>query len=622
MLKKVLCVVLALVLALGTMSVVGFAATADDLAAAVAKLPDDYNAQFYNDETVAAIKAAKAAAAAGTDINGAIALCNEAYALATAEDVDDWGGNYYVNRDESKAVVNYKVSADKTTVKPGETISVTVSYKSNFYVAAGSFALAYDCNALEFVSGTPSSALTCLDIMDSNPNSIKGLYGYVPMEWNYADADGKTADEKFNVITTKFTNNISKSTATTEVWYPSEMMDVITYTFKANENITEGTGKIFIDDTLRNSYFEYETDFDFYEAVFYVERGSGQYVLTQYDKMDGLKVEGCMGIDFQASYDQTYVYEAGNGAEVYTSTDVYGTSDVAVNGVAIDVEIASSKPANYDALNAAIAEAANYSKDAYTADSYKALEDALAAADELADDLTTEEQKLIDDATAAIYAAIKGLVRQQAAGCPITSVAPAGDVRLGQYANLNVVVEGSPVKLRFVDENAASSTIDRTAASVLDIVDNGDGTETWTVKFYAGALESVYTVYARFDEAWNEAGYVFDLVASNPDVLDDRFISYDIVDDVDGVVYEGVNTIIVKTGVDVTKVQFMKDGNTWTYGIDSTPTVYSDADGVRTWTCKLNLVTLGDNTFDIRTRTTKSSFVATGEKLDVLVYSK
>ena len=159
MLKKVLCVVLALVLALGTMSVVGFAATADDLAAAVAKLPDDYNAQFYNDETVAAIKAAKAAAAAGTDINGAIALCNEAYALATAEDVDDWGGNYYVNRDESKAVVNYKVSADKTTVKPGETISVTVSYKSNFYVAAGSFALAYDCNALEFVSGTPSSAL-------------------------------------------------------------------------------------------------------------------------------------------------------------------------------------------------------------------------------------------------------------------------------------------------------------------------------------------------------------------------------------------------------------------------------------------------------------------------------
>ena len=64
----------------------------------------------------------------------------------------------------------------------------------------------------------------------------------------------------------------------------------------------------------------------------------------------------------------------------------------------------------------------------------------------------------------------------------------------------------------------------------------------------------------------------------------------------------------------------MKKGNTWTYtGSNAT---FVDADGVRTWTIKMNFSELGDQSFDIRTRTVKSTFTSTGATMDVTVFSK
>ena len=85
MVKKVLSVVLALVLAVGVCAVAVSASTVDDLNAIVAKLPSDYNARFYNDETSAAIANAKEVAAAAlasgeqADIDNAVAVCQAAY---------------------------------------------------------------------------------------------------------------------------------------------------------------------------------------------------------------------------------------------------------------------------------------------------------------------------------------------------------------------------------------------------------------------------------------------------------------------------------------------------------------------------------------------------------------
>ena len=621
MLKKVLCVVLSLVLALGAMSVGVFAATADEIATAVAKLPTDYNAQFYNDKTVAAIQAAKDAAAAGAD--NAVELCEAAYALVTEEAYDAFDAPYFVNRDESKAVVNYNINTDTSKIKPGETFDVTISIQSNFAIGSGRLSLAYDNRVLEVVDSThPVEMETYLkyiapsyDFM--NPDNSD----FVPMEWLYDD-NGEAAIDNYNLVSLPFA--CSAATAP-KVWFPQNAAEeVFTVTFKVKDDAADGVAKVFVDDTLNCSYFEYETDEYFLEDLLGFNRANDTevYPSTYTPNYEGGRYSnGSTAYDVLAMYDQTTVY-GGTGAETYTSTDVYGGREVAVNGVAINMEIASTKPADYTKLEAAVVEAGKYSANDWTAETYGKLADAVAAAENCDPNLTEEQQATIDALEAAIYTAIEGLVRQQAAGCPIESITANGEIKYLQYANLSVVVKDAPaMKVRFVNEVGATRTYAADNENVKSITDNGDGTETWVISVPAAKLEETYTVYVRYaDTGWNEIGYVYDMVAVDPEVLDDRFISYDIVDDYEGAIYFGVNTIEVVTGLDVSKVQFMKKGNTWTYtGSNAT---FVDADGVRTWTIKMNFSELGDQSFDIRTRTVKSTFTSTGATMDVTVFSK
>lgn len=622
MLKKVLCVVLSLVLALGAMSVGVFAATADEIAEAVALLPTDYNAQFYNDETIAAIQAAKAAAAAGAD--NAVELCEAAYALVTEEAYDAYDAPYFVNRDESKAVVNYNINTDVSKVKPGDTFDVTLTVQTNFAIGSGRISLAYDNRVLEIVETThPTEMETYIKYLSPNYDFMNpDNSDLVPMEWLYDD-NGEAAIDNYNLFSLVFACNASVAP---KVWFPQDAADEFcTITFKVKDDAADGVAKIFADDTLNCSYFEYETDEYFLEDLLGFNRANDSevYPSTYTPNYEGGSyANGATAYDVLAMYDQTTVY-GGTGAEAYTSTDVYGGREVTVNGVAINVEIASTKPADYTKLEAAIAEAGNYSANDWTAETYGKLEDAVKAANECSRDLTEEQQATVDALEAAIYAAIEGLERQQAAGCPIESITANGEIKLLQYANLSVVVKNAPaMKLRFVNSNGGSMTYATDNVNVKSITDNGDGTETWIVSVPASKLEETYTVYVRYaDTGWNEVGYVYDMVAVDPEVLDDRFISWDIVDDYEGAIYNGVNTITVVTGLDVSKVQFMnKKGNTWTFtGSNST---FVDADGVRTWTLKMNFSALGDQSYDIRTRTVKSTFTSTGEKMDVTVFQK
>ena len=621
MLKKVLCVVLSLVLALGAMSVAAFAATADEIAEAVAQLPNDYNAQFYNDETVAAIQAAKAAAAAGAA--NAVELCEAAYALVTEEAYDAFDAPYFVNRDESKAVVNYNINTDTSKVKPGETFDVTVSIQSNFAIGSGRLSLAYDNRVLEVVNSThPVEMETYLKyIAPSNDFMNPDNSDLVPIEWMYDD-NGEAAIDNYNLFSLPFA--CSASTAP-KVWFPQDAAeDVFTVTFKVKDDAADGVAKVFVDDTLNCSYFEYETDEYFLEDLLGFNRANDTevYPSTYTPNYEGGRyANGSTAYDILAMYDQTTVY-GGTGAETYTSTDVYGGREVAVNGVAINMEIASTKPADYSKLEAAVAEAGNYSANDWTPETYGALADAVAEAEACNPNLTEEQQATIDALEAAIYAAIEGLERQQAAGCPIESITANGEVKLLQYNNFSVVVKNAPaMKVRFVNEAGSTRTYAADNENVKSITENGDGTETWVISVPASKLEETYTVFVRYaDTGWNEIGYVYDMVAVDPEVLDDRFISYDIVDDYEGAIYNGVNTITVVTGVDVSKVQFVEKGNTWTFTPSNSTVV--DEDGVRTWTLKMNFVKLGDHSYTIRTRTVKSTFAATGETMDVTVFQK
>lgn len=625
MLKKVLCVVLALVLALGAMSVASFAASAEEIAEAVALLPDEYNTQFYNAKTVAAIEAAKAAAASGAA--NALELCDAAYALVTETALDAYDAEYFVNRQESNAVANYNVSSSATSVKPGESFDVTVSIQSNFVIGSGRFSLAYDTRVLEITNvAHPKENEAFLiynnpsfDYMDASNSDL------IPMEWLYDD-NGEAAIDYFDLFSMVVTCNTAGAvTGETEVWFPSDAADdLFTVTFKVKDDAADGVAKVFVDETLDCKYFEYETDEYFLEDLLNFQRGNHKHIYpeTLVTSYEGATLyNGADAFDTQAGYDQTIVFGAGNGAATYTSTDVYGGREVAVNGVAVDVAIASAQPADYSKLDAAIAKAGEYSANDWTSETYGKLAEAVAAGEDCSRTLTSEEQATIDALEAAIYNAIAGLKRQQAADCPITSITENSEIRFMQYADLDVVVEGSPAKLRFVDPNGNSITVDRDSAWTKKVTDNGDGTETWRVVLNVYKYEETYSVFVKYYETgWNAVPYVYDMKAFDADTIDGRFISFDLVDDYEGAIYQGVNTIQVVTGLDVIKVQFMEKNNTWTYTTANAS--FEDADGVRTWTINMHFGNLGDHTYDIRTRTVKSAFTSTGAALDVTVFSK
>ncbi len=849
MLKKVLCVVLALVLSLSVMSVAGFAATASDLATALAKLPDDYNAQFYNDKTVKAIADAKAAAATASsteEIDAAIALCDTAYDLATETALDAFDAEYYVNRDESKAILNYDISTDVSRVKPGETFNVDISIDANYYLGVLCLSFAYDTDIFEYVSVAYNTDVVGAGKIFADPNdplgnafnnngSIRNAE-YVPMEWYYTLPNGVPMWKQYGIVRQEFIGEVTTGVN----WMPSEITKIATYTLKVKEGVTATEGKLFVDNTLRNTYFEYETDENYLKYNLFFPRMIGLNLNDSYTQMDGSVVNGTFTADYQAGYDdQTMVYSSNNGT-TYTSTDIYGTTvnengilinmaigdepvvsdpadytaldkaiedagkvgselyteetlnalTTAVNaGSAIDRDLTEEdqaiinnaadeindainnlkykpintdtyvaaqetvpadlsiytedsvnavntakaaidaflagdvnitdqtdlealvedyeeaiaalavkpvEPANYAELDVAILKSGDYSVEDYTSASYTRLVNAVAAGRAVRRDLTADDQGIVDAATQEILDAIEALEPKeeelkpadykaliealsaakqykndnnyytQASFDKLTNAILAGDairddlkedeqaiidaaakaindaiadlevvvsdvsrvkkvetcgvVRYGQIANMDVVVEGSPEKIRFVAADGVTYTLDRNHYNVTGITDNGDGTETWNVNKKADQLSESFTVYAKYEKTgWDVNGFDFTLVALE-DAVDDRFVSYDIADDYEGVVYQGVHAIKVVTGVDISKVQFMVGNNTWTYSADNA--TYVDANGVRTWTIYLNLCNLGYNSFDIRTRTPKTMFASTGSTLDVLVYSK
>ena len=80
-----------------------------------------------------------------------------------------------------------------------------------------------------------------------------------------------------------------------------------------------------------------------------------------------------------------------------------------------------------------------------------------------------------------------------------------------------------------------------------------------------------------------------------------------------------MNKITLTTANGISKVQFMKNGNTWTYTEDTAEVV--EVDGKKHWTIKMNFWALGDQTYDIRVRTPKTTFEVT-DTLNVTVYSR
>lgn len=607
MVKKVLSVVLALVLAVGVCAVAVSASTVDDLNAIVAKLPSDYNARFYNDETSAAIANAKEVAAAAiasgeqADIDNAVAVCQAAYDKAyekadyelppeSGAEGDVW--SYYVNRDENKATVDVGMTTDAAKyLQPGDTFTVTLSVKTNFYLATCYLGFAYDHTKLEVVDATPTDLMnTYYENLgfnakygrNSSTNAVRA--GYFPSSWSDEMID------QYYLFVNLFSPNFDNSDDPRLLWF-EESTEVLKVTMKVRDDATDGEVKLFMSPEFLDPYFP--TDWPYEQPLIRFTRACGEY-RDQVYQIGTAQRNGFRPVDEQAQHDKTITL---------------------ANDLILNIGEAPAL-ADYTALDAAIASINTFDSTLYTADSWDAFAKAVEAGQGCDRNLYADSQSVVDGFTKAIVDARDALVLLDQ-GSMIKSVSAVSAVRYKEYATLAVTAEGSPLKIRLTNSDGSTFTLPRDHANVLSITDNGDGTETWNIKVMVYDYTETYTFTARYaDAGWVEPGYVYVLKAAEGDKIDLNVYSYEIDGAEDGRVLYGTHQVTVVTGVDVIKVQLIKDGNTWTYTADNA--TYQDVDGQRVWTFNHRFVNLGDGqVYGIRVRSATTAFELTNTAITV-----
>lgn len=199
----------------------------------------------------------------------------------------------------------------------------------------------------------------------------------------------------------------------------------------------------------------------------------------------------------------------------------------------------------------------------------------------------------------------------------VISVNAPDSFTYNQFTNITVTVKSGASKIRFVNESGSTWTYTRDNSRVISVVDNGDGTETWTIKFTAYASNSEYYVYAKYiGEGWANDSVSFTLKEKDPDKT---VYSYTVDGkQEDGSVKAGIHDVTVVTGTDVIKVQLYLDGNTWTYS--SANATYKDVDGKRIWSFKTNFCIKGDVQYSIRVRTAVSAFDFSSQTISLNVH--
>ncbi len=191
---------------------------------------------------------------------------------------------------------------------------------------------------------------------------------------------------------------------------------------------------------------------------------------------------------------------------------------------------------------------------------------------------------------------------------------------IGDTAVVDVDVTGTPESLRVVTADGYQvftrddATIEATEAG-----------ETWTIEIFVNAAEVECEVFADYGDLGVTDGTAFVLTGLVKKDLSIHSIEIpDMYPDAKngGIITAGKHDIIIKTSTDVVKIQFYaEDGTTYTYtswsGAGKVP--YEDIDGERVWTINHSFAPFGYNSLVIRTRSAETFFAATGSTLDATV---
>lgn len=154
-----------------------------------------------------------------------------------------------------------------------------------------------------------------------------------------------------------------------------------------------------------------------------------------------------------------------------------------------DAIAALKEKADYSALIAAKAEAAAVNANLWTADSYKAVTDAVADAANVPANLSKDDQAIIDAAAKAITDAIAALVAKEVTSS-ITEI--TYEKSEDTHNTFEVKVEGRPAMIQFIEMDNGTRTYDRynqnvtivsynAAGEVVNSLDRSVAYEVWTI---------------------------------------------------------------------------------------------------------------------------------------------
>ena len=192
---------------------------------------------------------------------------------------------------------------------------------------------------------------------------------------------------------------------------------------------------------------------------------------------------------------------------------------------------------------------------------------------------------------------------------------------VGDVTEVDVEVTGSPEALHFMEANGGYKRVARETATIVEF----NGNELWTVDLFVEDELLTYTVYADYGELGSTDGKEFTIVGQVKKDLSIHSIEIpDMYPDAKsgGVITAGKHDVIIKTSTDVVKIQFYaEDGTTYTYtswsGAGKVP--YEDVDGERVWTIPHSFGPFGYRSLTIRTRSAETFFAATDSTLDATV---
>ncbi len=152
--------------------------------------------------------------------------------------------------DESDYVAEFRIETDKSTVKKGEDVEVSVFLKTNYYISSVSLVVIYNCQAFSLQNTSDTAVASFLSFSGQLAENYRTNGNWRTTERLFASRNSRPEYwsreetlEKYRAIYATWASDSSFSYYLTEL---SEEEKIVSFTLKANEDIEDLSELIFI----------------------------------------------------------------------------------------------------------------------------------------------------------------------------------------------------------------------------------------------------------------------------------------------------------------------------------------------------------------------------------------